>query len=55
MLGTPQYMSPEQARGQKELDAGTDLYSLDVVIYELVVGRAPFNADTPFAVMHDHI
>jgi tRNA A-37 threonylcarbamoyl transferase component Bud32 len=55
LLGTPHYMSPEQARGVKELDAGTDVYSLGVVIYELVVGRLPFSADTPFAIIHDHI
>src|SRR5574341_767141 len=55
LLGTPQYMSPEQAKGVKELDAGTDIHSLGVVIYELVVGRLPFSADTPFAITHDHI
>jgi len=55
LLGTPHYMSPEQAKGVKELDAGTDIYSLGVVIYELVVGRLPFSADTPFAIIHDHI
>lgn len=55
LLGTPQYISPEQARGESELDAGTDIYSFGVVIYELVVGRVPFNADTPFSVIHDHI
>jgi serine/threonine-protein kinase len=55
MLGTPHYMSPEQARGQKDLDAGTDIYSFGVVMYELVVGRVPYSADTPFAVIHDHI
>jgi serine/threonine protein kinase len=55
MLGTPQYMSPEQAQGQSDLDAGTDIYSLGVVLYELVVGRVPFNADTPYAIVHDHI
>jgi tRNA A-37 threonylcarbamoyl transferase component Bud32 len=55
LLGTPQYMSPEQAKGVKELDAGADIYSLGVVIYELVVGRLPFSADTPFAIIHDHI
>jgi len=55
MLGTPHYMSPEQAKGVKDLDAGTDLYSLGVVIYELVVGRVPYSADTPFAIIHDHI
>jgi serine/threonine protein kinase len=55
ILGTPQYISPEQARGDKDLDAGTDIYSLGVVLYELVVGQVPFNADTPYAIIHDHI
>lgn len=55
MLGTPHYMSPEQAKGVKELDAGTDIYSLGVVLYELIVGRVPYSADTPFAIIHDHI
>jgi serine/threonine protein kinase len=55
MLGTPAYMSPEQAQGLDDLDAGTDIYSLGVVLYELVVGRVPFSADTPYAIVHDHI
>ncbi|MEP7287318.1 MAG: protein kinase [Chloroflexota bacterium] len=55
MIGTPQYMSPEQAQGAKNLDGTTDVYSLAVVLYELVVGRVPFNADTPYAIIHDHI
>ncbi|HMK08324.1 MAG TPA: protein kinase, partial [Anaerolineales bacterium] len=55
MLGTPQYISPEQARGEKSLDAGTDIYSFGVVLYEMVVGQVPFNADTPFSIIHDHI
>lgn len=55
ILGTPQYISPEQARGQEDLDEGTDIYSLGVVIYEIVVGEVPFNADTPFSIIHDHI
>lgn len=55
MLGTPQYISPEQARGVRQLDAGTDIYSLGVVLYELVVGRVPFTSDTPYTIIHDHI
>ena len=55
MMGTPHYISPEQARGEKQLDEGTDLYSLGVVLYELEVGRVPFSADTPFSIIHDHI
>jgi hypothetical protein len=55
MLGTPHYISPEQAQGIKNLDAGTDIYSFGVVMYELSVGRVPFNADTPFSIIHDHI
>lgn len=55
MLGTPHYISPEQAQGMKNLDEGTDIYSFGVVLYELSVGRVPFNADTPFSIIHDHI
>jgi serine/threonine protein kinase len=55
MIGTPQYISPEQALAKQDLDTRTDIYSLGVVIYELLVGKVPFTADTPFAIVHDHI
>jgi tetratricopeptide (TPR) repeat protein len=55
MIGTPHYIAPEQALGQSALDARTDIYSFGVVLYELFTGRVPFQADTPYAVIHDHI
>jgi serine/threonine protein kinase len=55
MMGTPHYISPEQAKGLGNLDAGTDIYSLGVMLYELLVGEVPYQADTPFSVIHDHI
>jgi serine/threonine protein kinase len=55
IMGTPQYISPEQAMGKKDLDEGTDIYSFGVMIYEMVVGQVPFSGDTPFSVIHDHI
>lgn len=55
VLGTPQYISPEQAMSKKDLDEGTDIYSFGVMLYEMTVGKVPFSADTPFSVIHDHI
>lgn len=55
LLGTPYYMSPEQAKGVKDLDHRSDLYSLGIVLYELVVGQVPFSSPTPLAVIQDHI
>ena len=55
MLGTPQYISPEQAMGLSDLDDRTDIYSFGVMLYEMTVGQVPFSADTPFSIIHDHI
>ncbi len=54
IMGTPPYMSPEQGKGD-ELDVRSDLYSLGVVFYELLTGTVPFQADTPTAVIYQHI
>ena len=53
MIGTPEYMSPEQVEG-KETDPRSDIYSLGVILYEMVAGRVPFEGDTPFTIGVKH-
>ena len=53
--GTPYYISPEQIRGEVDIDFRADIYSLGATIYHLVTGRPPFDGDTPSAVMHRHL
>jgi serine/threonine-protein kinase len=53
--GTPYYISPEQIRGDLDIDFRADIYSLGATMYHMVTGRPPFDGDTPSAVMHKHL
>ncbi len=54
VIGTPAYMSPEQSAGSEKLDARSDLYSLGVVLYEMLAGQPPFTGATPQAISARH-
>src|SRR5215203_1731378 len=55
IIGTPQYMSPEQCSQASDIDARSDIYSFGVIIYEMLVGHVPFAGDSPTAIMMKHI
>jgi serine/threonine protein kinase len=51
IIGTPQYMSPEQCSQASEIDSRSDIYSLGIIIYEMLTGHVPFTGDSPTAIM----
>jgi serine/threonine-protein kinase len=55
VIGTPQYMSPEQCSQDGEIDARSDIYSFGVILYEMLVGHVPFSGDSPTMVMMKHL
>ncbi len=55
IVGTPAYMSPEQIQGEKNIDGRSDLYSMGVIFYQMLVGETPYHATTPAKIMMMHI
>lgn len=55
LVGTPMYMSPEQVYGDKELDGRSDIYALGIILFQMLTGHLPYEADTPAKLMMKHI
>lgn len=55
VIGTPQYMSPEQCSQSPDIDARSDIYSLGIILYEMLVGHVPFAGGTPTSIMLKHL
>ena len=55
VVGTPAYMSPEQARGDKHIDGRSDIYALGAMVYEMLTGQSPYEAETPVGLILKHV
>ena len=55
LVGTPAYMSPEQVRGDPDIDKRSDLYSFGIIVYEMLTGKPPYRADTPYGLLMQHV
>ncbi len=55
LVGTPTYMSPEQVYGDKQLDGRSDIYALGVILFQMLTGATPYDADTPARMMMKHV
>jgi serine/threonine protein kinase len=55
IIGTPAYMSPEQARGEAQIDGRSDIYALGVILFQMLTGKLPYNATTPIGLVMQHI